>query len=56
MLRKTKENILKTRKENDSDFIIQPSPYKRTEINLLEDEKGRQHLGQVVVWIVHLLV
>ena len=28
--------------------------FKRTEINLLEDEKGLYKLGQVVVWIIHL--
>ena len=45
MLRKTKENILKTRKENDSDFKIQPSPYKRTEINFARRRKRSPTLG-----------
>ena len=30
------------------------SPYKRTESNLLAEEKGLHNLGQVVVWIIHL--
>ena len=28
--------------------------YKKTESNLLADEKNLHHLGRVVVWIIHL--
>ena len=32
----------------------QPNSYKRAESNLLTDEKGPHHLGQVVVWVIKL--
>ena len=33
-----------------------PSRYKREESKLLSEEKGPHHLGQLVVWVLHLYV